>query len=558
MGTINYKIPYRYGGDSTSVMNARNITLKQSDLDIKTDIGEENKQNKRVFIMKQTLEKFAREGSNLFRSAQKNLEKWINDSKSNQEPNLLSVENRDWGDAALEYTIKYGVIFACLNMANAYTPGGGYIKGSGAQEENMFRRTNCHFTIDSTHLVPINTDQEWQKRQYAPETIELLKGKDGYVYFDWEYPRICIRGPEENSISFGYDFLDDGKIFPFYELRSAALDRRKVGKPPTQLKMADWEIRKMKYRINAQLETLRVHGVKHVILGAFGCGAFYNDPETIAELYKQAIEERKAYFEVIVFAIILETPNTNFEKFKEVFETNPLSIGASASASTTPAKPVNAPKPAIPTPTPARQTPAIPALAIPPTPAKPALKLPIQTRQGTRKVRFKDDPVTGFIKPGIRYDTFFSPRTERRNRDEVKALESHRLLRSDTNRNDQWDNLRDNDEAAAAVMIEGKSRVDYDFLRSVKENLYSLMKRNSDELSDDRLKFLLEIILFLQDNDIIDRADKMLKGTIARDDTTLDKARVKLDARVKAAEADSEERELFDKIVEDQLSRLEH
>jgi hypothetical protein len=563
MGTIDYEIPYRYGGDSTSVMEASNITLIPADLDSKTDISEANKQNKRVFIMKQTLERFASEGTNLFRSAQKNLEKWITEAKSNQKPNLLSVENRDWGDAALEYTIKYGVIFACLNMANAYTPGGGYIKGSGAQEENMFRRTNCHFTIDSTKLVPINTDQEWQKRQYAPEIIELLKGKDGYVYFDWEYPRICIRGPEENSISFGYDFLDDGKIFPFYELRSAALDRRKDGKPPTQPKMADWEIRKMKYRINAQLETLRVHGVKHVILGAFGCGAFYNDPKTIAELYKQAIEERKAYFEVIVFAIIHETPNTNFEKFKEVFETNPLIIGASASASPSAsastttdnlAPPVNAPTP------PTSAKPAL-KLAIPTTPATPAipikpLKLPIQTR----KVRFKPNIKEEFSIPvgKLLKTDFYSPRTERLNRDEVKALESHRFLRRDTDKHRPSDYFHDNDEAAAAVMIERHSRVDYDFLRGVKQNLYSLMKTNQNQLSDDRLNFLLKIILFLQDNDIIDRADKMLKGTMARDDTTLDKAKVKLNARVKAAEADSEEQELFDKIVEDQLSRLEH
>ena len=563
MGTIDYEIPYRYGGDSTSVMEASNITLIPADLDSKTDISEANKQNKRVFIMKQTLERFASEGTNLFRSAQKNLEKWITEAKSNQKPNLLSVENRDWGDAALEYTIKYGVIFACLNMANAYTPGGGYIKGSGAQEENMFRRTNCHFTIDSTHLVPINTDQEWQKRQYAPEKIDLLKGKDGYVYFDWEYPRICIRGPEENSISLGYDFLDDGKIFPFYELRSAALDRRKDGKPPKQLKMADWEIRKMKYRINAQLETLRVHDVKHVILGAFGCGAFYNDPETIAELYKQAIEERKAYFEVIVFAIIHETPNTNFEKFKEVFETNPLIIGASASASPSAsastttdnlAPPVNAPTP------PTSAKPAL-KLAIPTTPATPAipikpLKLPIQTR----KVRFKPNIKEEFSIPvgKLLKTDFYSPRTERLNRDEVKALESHRFLRRDTDKHRPSDYFHDNDEAAAAVMIERHSRVDYDFLRGVKQNLYSLMKTNQNQLSDDRLNFLLKIILFLQDNDIIDRADKMLKGTMARDDTTLDKAKVKLNARVKAAEADSEEQELFDKIVEDQLSRLEH
>lgn len=31
-----------------------------------------------------------------------------------------------------------------LNMANAEVPGGGYLYGSGAQEENLFRRTNLY------------------------------------------------------------------------------------------------------------------------------------------------------------------------------------------------------------------------------------------------------------------------------------------------------------------------------------------------------------------------------------------------------------------------------
>ena len=38
-------------------------------------------------------------------------------------------------------TKEYGVTFAALNMANAFSPGGGYAAGLVAQEENMFHRT---------------------------------------------------------------------------------------------------------------------------------------------------------------------------------------------------------------------------------------------------------------------------------------------------------------------------------------------------------------------------------------------------------------------------------
>lgn len=54
-------------------------------------------------------------------------------------------------------------------------------------------------------------------------------------------------------------------------------------------------------------------------MGAFGCGIFKNDPKTIANLYKEAIEARKIHFDVIVFAILHEDPNTNFEEFSKIF-----------------------------------------------------------------------------------------------------------------------------------------------------------------------------------------------------------------------------------------------
>lgn len=44
--------------------------------------------------------------------------------------------------------------FAMLDMANAYGPGGAYREGAPAQEENLFRRTDCHFQATTTNWAP--------------------------------------------------------------------------------------------------------------------------------------------------------------------------------------------------------------------------------------------------------------------------------------------------------------------------------------------------------------------------------------------------------------------
>ena len=52
-----------------------------------------------------------------------------------------------------------------------------------------------------------------------------------------------------------------------------------------------------------QFATLIANGIRHVVLSAFGCGAFENDPSEIAWVYKQAVERHRAAFAVIAFAI---------------------------------------------------------------------------------------------------------------------------------------------------------------------------------------------------------------------------------------------------------------
>ena len=61
-------------------------------------------------------------------------------------------------------------------------------------------------------------------------------------------------------------------------------------------------------------------GVDALVLGAFGCGAFQNDPTVVAEAYKSVLQEFKSYFSLIEFAIYCRLQETgNYDAFNRVF-----------------------------------------------------------------------------------------------------------------------------------------------------------------------------------------------------------------------------------------------
>jgi len=60
----------------------------------------------------------------------------------------------------------------------------------------------------------------------------------------------------------------------------------------------------MRKRIGAQFSTLLACGVRHVVFGAFGCGAFRNPARAVAEIYRDEIIKHRDQFDVIAFAIL--------------------------------------------------------------------------------------------------------------------------------------------------------------------------------------------------------------------------------------------------------------
>ena len=218
-----------------------------------------------------------------------NLERWRAEAagRTIDEPRVQVIAG-DWGAVTSALTRLHGVRFAVLNMANAHVPGGGYLEGAIAQEENLFRRTDCHFSLDDVHVDP---GTGW----YRPQMTRLLEGVDGVVYLDASRPRVCIRGEEvRTEADLGYRWLPDEEVFPFNELRAAAQDLR-GGR--------SFDVADARRRIAAQLATLIRHGIGHAVLSAFGCGAFRNPAPAVAALYREELERRIDDLELVAFAI---------------------------------------------------------------------------------------------------------------------------------------------------------------------------------------------------------------------------------------------------------------
>ena len=60
-------------------------------------------------------------------------------------------------------------------------------------------------------------------------------------------------------------------------------------------------------------------GADTLVLGAFGCGAFQNDPEVVARAYKTALQEFPKVFDLVEFDVYCPpTGSKNYEVFKSV------------------------------------------------------------------------------------------------------------------------------------------------------------------------------------------------------------------------------------------------
>lgn len=194
---------------------------------------------------------------------------------------------------------------AILNFASGSTPGGGVLRGAGAQEENIFRRTNLLLSLYQFHENGAKFNIPMRKEHYP------MYWKSGGIYT----PEMAIfRGLEAD----GYPLLED----PYYlSVISVPAVNRPTLKDENHLSDEMVEVTKMKMRSIFRIALL--HGHDALVLGAWGCGAFKNPPRHIAQLFQEVLKEDEFRNRLtkIVYAIIDCAQNGNFQAFKEEIRT---------------------------------------------------------------------------------------------------------------------------------------------------------------------------------------------------------------------------------------------
>ncbi|PKL96169.1 MAG: TIGR02452 family protein [Gammaproteobacteria bacterium HGW-Gammaproteobacteria-8] len=161
---------------------------------------------------------------------------------------------------------------AALNLANGIEPGGGFLVGSLAQEESLCRSSALYATLEGDPMYQAH------RRQDNPHESSA-----------W-----IIRSPQVPVFR-----NDDGSGLeaPWCAnfLTCAAPFAPMVGQPRSH-ELLD-------QRIGRLLALASAFGHRSLVLGAWGCGAFQNDPAVVARLFQTHLERYAGLFSEVVFAI---------------------------------------------------------------------------------------------------------------------------------------------------------------------------------------------------------------------------------------------------------------
>ena len=192
---------------------------------------------------------------------------------------------------------------AVLNFANAYSPGGGVTNGAMAQEECLCRSSNLYSALTLPYLL--KNYYKWNSRNTGDMGTDAVIYSPGVTVFRSDD---AIPQDLPQSAWFQVDVLTCAA--PYLDP-----DKKRLG---TMEKLEEVFLR----RNRNILEVAAANDADVLVLGAFGCGAFNNPPELVAETFRKLLVEKGygRFFKKVVFAIKKNNQrNTNLEAFRKVF-----------------------------------------------------------------------------------------------------------------------------------------------------------------------------------------------------------------------------------------------
>ena len=200
----------------------------------------------------------------------------------------IIVENLDSVSAVLKYTDDTSKT-AVLNFSSYKNPGGGFLAGSRAQEECL-----CHESF------LYNVLKEFQNSFYDKNCLDKNKGL---------YTNKGMYSPD-------IYFIRDNKTVKCDVITCAAPNKTTAQK--YQNVSEDENYGALSSRVKFVLDIAALNNVDTLILGAYGCGVFGQDPYEVADLFKVFLRKYHTCFKKVIFAIP-EGKDGNLKAFQEIF-----------------------------------------------------------------------------------------------------------------------------------------------------------------------------------------------------------------------------------------------
>ncbi|GJF32344.1 TIGR02452 family protein [Kitasatospora sp. NE20-6] len=196
--------------------------------------------------------------------------------------------------AGARLTAAGGEHVAVLNFASARNPGGGYLRGAKAQEEDLCRSALLYRSLleapDYYAAHRASADLRYSHRVIWSPHVPVVRGEGGLLA--QPYPLSFLTSPAPNA---------------------GQLALRSGGRPVDVAAV-------LAERAGRVLAVAARHGVRELVLGAWGCGVFRNDPAVVADAFAQALAADGAAFTKIVFAVWDRSPvSANRAAFEERF-----------------------------------------------------------------------------------------------------------------------------------------------------------------------------------------------------------------------------------------------
>lgn len=180
-----------------------------------------------------------------------------------------------------------GAQVAALNFASANHPGGGFLNGSEAQEESLARSSGLYAS-----LMQAGEFYERNRRDSSPLHPDDMIFSPGCPVFR----------DDAGSL------LNDVHCAAFVSSAAPNAGALKDARPHDLHLIQEILQRRAEY----VLALMASQGYRHIVLGAWGCGVFRNDPQVVAEVLMKLLRspDWTGRFSRVVFSII-EPPKSN-------------------------------------------------------------------------------------------------------------------------------------------------------------------------------------------------------------------------------------------------------